>query len=253
LFEPAVFENGLPNPRHLSNEECLALARAAAMRGARRNGLPASRVKVDFPAGGFAPTRIEVSTRGEARLRLGDRQARERIPVQASATAEIAPDLNVAHGSGGGYEGPLAYRMGKPNPQLFSALESGSGGSAAPFAREATAIPRRSGHGTVRLPRSWRSNPLGGAPWVPRPGDCFAPVSGSRVSVSRHDRCSSVASASSRPVETPAFQRSSRASARVACRPLLRFVQSGSQGTFVSGLAGEEVLGIGGAGELLAQ
>jgi hypothetical protein len=34
---------------------------------------------------------------------------------------------------------------------------------------------------------------------------------------------------------------------------LLRIVQSGGQGTFVSGLAAEEVLGIGGAGELLAQ
>ena len=62
LFEPAVFENGLPNPRHLSNEEYLALARAAALRGARRNGVAASRVEVGFPAGGFAPTRIEVST-----------------------------------------------------------------------------------------------------------------------------------------------------------------------------------------------
>jgi hypothetical protein len=36
-------------------------------------------------------------------------------------------------------------------------------------------------------------------------------------------------------------------------RPSFIAFQSGSQGTFVSGLAGEEVLGIGGAGELLAQ
>lgn len=126
LFEAAVFENGLPNPRHLSNQQYLALARAAALRGARRNGVPASRVEVNFPAAGFAPTRIEVNTSGESRLRLGERRARERIPVQASATAEIAPDLNVAfgmptHGSGGGYDGPLAYRMGNPNPCLFSA------------------------------------------------------------------------------------------------------------------------------------
>jgi hypothetical protein len=39
---------------------------------------------------------------------------------------------------------------------------------------------------------------------------------------------------------------------REILKPLF-VVQSGSQGTFVSGLAGEEVLGIGGAGELLAQ
>jgi hypothetical protein len=131
LFEPAVFENGLPNPRHLSNAAYLALARAAALRGARRNGVAAGRVRVNFPGAGFAPTRIEVATAGEARLTLGDRRARERIPVEAGATAEIAPDLNVAfgmptHGSGGGYDGPLAYRMGKPTCSLFSAWWSGS-------------------------------------------------------------------------------------------------------------------------------
>jgi hypothetical protein len=128
LFEAAVFENGVPNPRHLSNEQYLVLARAAALRGARRNGVPAGRVEVDFPAGGFAPTRIEVSTSGEVRLRLGERR-RERIPVKASATAEIAPDLNAAlgmptHGSGGGYSGPLAYRMGKPmRPDVAAAFD----------------------------------------------------------------------------------------------------------------------------------
>ena len=55
LFVPAVFENGLPNPRHLSNEEFLALARAAALRGARRNGVAVGRVRVEFPAGGLRP------------------------------------------------------------------------------------------------------------------------------------------------------------------------------------------------------
>jgi D-alanyl-D-alanine carboxypeptidase len=128
LFEPAVFENGLPNPRHLSNEQYMELARAAALRGTRRNGVSASHVEVSFPAGGFAPTRIEVSVRGEASLRLGERR-RERIPVQARVTAEIAPDLNVAfgmptHGSGGGYDGPLAYRMGKPmRPDVAAAFD----------------------------------------------------------------------------------------------------------------------------------
>ena len=129
LFEPAVFENGLPNPRHLSNEEYLALARAAALRGARRNGVPASGVQVDFPPGGFAPD----ADRGQRQRRgspaLGRAAARERIPVKASATAEIAPDLNVAfgmptHGSGGGYDGPLAYRMGKPmRPDVAAAFD----------------------------------------------------------------------------------------------------------------------------------
>jgi hypothetical protein len=133
LFEPAVFENGLPNPRHLSNAAYLALARAAALRGARRNGVPADRVTVNFPGAGFAPTQIEIAVRGDARLSLGDRRARERVRVQASATGEITPDLGVAfgmptHGSGGGYDGPLAYRMGKPNPLfVFGFTKPGAG------------------------------------------------------------------------------------------------------------------------------
>jgi len=39
LFEPAFLEDGVPNPRHLSNEVYLALGRAGALRGARRNGV----------------------------------------------------------------------------------------------------------------------------------------------------------------------------------------------------------------------
>jgi hypothetical protein len=170
LFEPAVFENGLPNPHHLSNEEYLALARAAALRGARRNGVPTHRVTVDFPAAGFAPTRIEVSTQGEARLRLGER-GREPIPGKASAAAEIAPDLNVAygmpsHGSGGGYSGSLAYRMGKPmRPDV-----------AAAFDRMAAAARREAGlylsvssgfRSDAEQAVLWNANP--NPKWLPRP------------------------------------------------------------------------------------
>ena len=131
LFEPAVFENGLPNPHHLSYTAYLSLARAGALRGARRNGVGGERVRVNFPGAGFAPTRIEVATSGDARLTLGDQRARERIPVEASATAEIRPrsqrGLRYAHARlRGGYDGPLAYRMGKPTCCLFSAWWSGS-------------------------------------------------------------------------------------------------------------------------------
>jgi hypothetical protein len=70
---------------------------------------------------------VKVTTRGAARLRVGGR--RERVPVEASAAAEIAPDLDVAlgqppHGSGGGYDGPLAYRMAKPmRPDVVAAFD----------------------------------------------------------------------------------------------------------------------------------
>jgi D-alanyl-D-alanine carboxypeptidase/Putative Flp pilus-assembly TadE/G-like len=129
LFEPAVFENGLPNPHHLSNEQFLALARAAASRGARRNGVAAGRIRVEFPGGGFAPTRVKVETAGEARLRLSNHSRAERIPVRASAAADITPRLDgglgmPASGSGGGYDGPLAYRMGKPmRPDVAAAFD----------------------------------------------------------------------------------------------------------------------------------
>jgi hypothetical protein len=120
LFEPAFLEGGVPNPRHLSNEGYLVLARAAALRGARRNGMAPRRVEVSFPGTGFAPTRVTVSVRGRALIRVAARpRSRDRIEVSARATAELLPDSDVpfgmpGHASGGGYDGPLAYRQGKP-------------------------------------------------------------------------------------------------------------------------------------------
>src|SRR3954463_2433398 len=38
-FEPAVFPNGTPNPRHLSTAQYEELAREAAVRGGVRNGV----------------------------------------------------------------------------------------------------------------------------------------------------------------------------------------------------------------------
>jgi Putative Flp pilus-assembly TadE/G-like len=119
LFEPAYLEDDVPNPRHVSNEAYLALARAAALRGARRNGVPPDRVEVSFPDAGFAPTRIAVAVRGSTAVRLAPGRRRDQIPVRARAAAEIAPEAGAdmgmpAYASGGGYDGPLAYRMGKP-------------------------------------------------------------------------------------------------------------------------------------------
>ena len=131
LFEPPVFANGLPNPRHLPLPVYVALVRRAAVRGARRNGVAASGADVSFPGGGFAPTRVAVRVRGVARVRVKQSRGgrREAVPVEARAVAEIAPDLNIplgmpAVGSGGGYDGPLAYRMGKPmRPDVAAAFD----------------------------------------------------------------------------------------------------------------------------------
>jgi hypothetical protein len=130
LFEPPFLRAGVPNPRHLSTAAYLALARAAAQRGARRNGLPsalldgspaggrrAARVAVSFPGGGFAPTRIAVAIRGGGHVRLAAGRPPDRIEVEARATAELIPadDLDPSGlADGGGYDGPLAHRQGKP-------------------------------------------------------------------------------------------------------------------------------------------
>ena len=111
----------MPNPRHLPLPVYLALVRRAAVRVARRNGVEVSGADVSFPGGGFAPTRVAVRVRGVARVRVKQEAGGrgQGVRVEAHAATEIGPDLNVplgmpAFGSGGGYDGPLAYRMGKP-------------------------------------------------------------------------------------------------------------------------------------------
>jgi transglycosylase-like protein with SLT domain/D-alanyl-D-alanine carboxypeptidase-like protein len=128
LFEPPFLEGGVPNPRHLSTAHYLALARRAAADGAARNGVALRLGDVRFPDESFAPTRVTVAVRGKAKVRVQPGPA-STVPVAARATAELAPDLGVSfdqpsHGSGGGYDGPLAYRMGKPmRPDVAEAFD----------------------------------------------------------------------------------------------------------------------------------
>jgi hypothetical protein len=79
LFEPPLLPSGLPNPRHLSSAAHLALARAAARRGAVRNGLRAEGGAVRFPGGHRA-----ANTRPE---RLRTSPARAASTSRRSATA----------------------------------------------------------------------------------------------------------------------------------------------------------------------
>ncbi|HWM10910.1 MAG TPA: transglycosylase SLT domain-containing protein [Solirubrobacteraceae bacterium] len=110
LFEPAQLVDGSPNPRHLTRDEYVGLARAAAERVARANG--ADRATASFPdADSFAPVRIRVAVREEVEVRRGDE--RRRVPIHVSAEAELAPALD-GFAAGGGYDGPLSYRQGKP-------------------------------------------------------------------------------------------------------------------------------------------
>jgi hypothetical protein len=137
LFEPAFLREGVPNPRHLSTPAYLALARAAAQRGARRNGLASARLEgslaatrgaaqleVSFPGGGFAPTRVAVAVRGSGDVRLAAGRRPDRIEVEARATAELIPadDFGLSGlADAGGYDGPFALRQGermRPNVAL---------------------------------------------------------------------------------------------------------------------------------------
>ena len=126
LFEPAFLGPGVPNPRHLPEARYRSLAKAAAVRAAQRNGIRLDPDDVRLPAS-FAPTRVAVALRGDGRLSVAGRRAR--IAVTARAAAEIAPPTGAllgmpARAGGGGYDGPLAYRMGKPmRPDVATAFD----------------------------------------------------------------------------------------------------------------------------------
>jgi hypothetical protein len=103
------------SPGHLSRSEYLALARDAALQGAARNGGSLAAADVVFPdASSFAPTRVRVRVRGEARVRVT--RGAPGVPVKAEATAGLSAGAGTLGGlaAGGGYKGPLAYRQGKP-------------------------------------------------------------------------------------------------------------------------------------------
>jgi soluble lytic murein transglycosylase-like protein len=111
LFAPATIDGRL-NPLHLERSAYLAAAAARALATARLNG--AERVAVSFPDGDtFAPTRIRVTVRDPAVVTVAGR--RRSAPVVAVAEAEVAPGAAspVAPGAGD-YQGPFAYRQGKP-------------------------------------------------------------------------------------------------------------------------------------------
>ena len=126
LFEAPFLAPGIPNPRHLPELRYRALAKAAAVRAAQRNGVALDAADVKLPAT-FAPTRVAVSLRGDGDVRVPGRRAR--VAVTARAAAELTPPASVplgmpARASGGGYAGPLAYRMGKPmRPDVAAAFD----------------------------------------------------------------------------------------------------------------------------------
>jgi hypothetical protein len=171
LFEPPVLPSGLPNPRHLSTAAYLVRARQAAVRGGARNGVRLGPGDVTFGAG-FAPVRVNVKARGEVAIDVGDTGERtRRVDVQAQASAGLSPSLGnalggPAFGSGGGYDGPLAYRMGKSmRPDVAAAFDR----MAAAAARDGIALSITSAfRSDAEQARLFAVNP--NPKWVAPPG-----------------------------------------------------------------------------------
>ncbi len=170
LFEPPVLANGVPNPRHMSTPVYLARARAAARRGATRNRAALRSGDVSFPGASFAPTRVAVRVVGTSSVRVGERDRRD-VRVSGRAEAEISPGAGTAldrpaRGSGGGYDGPLAYRMGKPmRPDVAEAFDR----MAAAARRDGVALSVTSGfRSDAEQARLFAANP--NPKWVAPPG-----------------------------------------------------------------------------------
>jgi hypothetical protein len=120
LFEPVTIA-GRPNPRHLGRTEYVAIGREAGVRVARANGARDAVVTVP-DADAFAPVRIRVEVRERVVIRRGE--ARRMASLLAAAEAELAPPAGAGAAAGGGYDGPLAYRQGKPmRPDVAQAFD----------------------------------------------------------------------------------------------------------------------------------
>ncbi len=125
LFEPVMLDHRA-NPQYLEKAQYLALGRAAAAGTARANGAP--RARVSFPdEDSFGPVRIEV--RVARRFRVGTGDARRTVRLEAASVAELAPPAGAGFpdvATGGGYDGRLAYRQGRPTRCLSQLCATGS-------------------------------------------------------------------------------------------------------------------------------
>lgn len=119
LFEPPLI-GGRPNRAHLERADYVALGRRAAVATARRNG--AREIAVGFPdATTFAPVRVRVVVRDVIEVGAG-----ETVKAGARAQAELAPPAadSLGQPAVGEYNGPLAYRQGKPmRPDVAAAFD----------------------------------------------------------------------------------------------------------------------------------
>jgi hypothetical protein len=125
LFAPAELPGGRPNSAHLDRRDYLRRAALAALEAAKRNGVAAERLGVEFPdARSFAPLRVRARIRGSLEL-----PALPSVPVAAEAEAEAVPAAGATEpapetASGGGYSGPLVDRQGESmRPDVAAAFD----------------------------------------------------------------------------------------------------------------------------------
>ncbi len=163
LFEPATLD-GRPNPRHLDRAAYLELGRVTARAAARGNGAVVS--ELAFPdASSFAPVRIRVAVRERIAIERG--RERRAVGVGASAVAELSPLGPGGLPAGGGYDGPLEHRQGKPmRPDVAQAFDRMERAARADGVSLLITSAYRSDAEQEIL---WRRNP--DPRWVARPGE----------------------------------------------------------------------------------
>ncbi|HKG66741.1 MAG TPA: transglycosylase SLT domain-containing protein [Solirubrobacteraceae bacterium] len=163
LFEPASVD-GRPNPLHLDRAKYLELGRAAARATAERNGAVLG--EIAFPDhASFAPVRIRVVVRGRVVVERGG--ARRSVGAHARATAELAPLGPGGLPAGGGYDGPLEQRQGKPmRPDVAQAFDRMERAARADGVTLLITSAYRSDAEQAVL---WRRHP--DPRWVARPGE----------------------------------------------------------------------------------
>src|SRR5436190_3492724 len=119
LFEPPTIDR-VPNPRHIERAAYLALGQRAAEATARANG--ARDVRVSFPdADPIAPVRIRVAVGDPVPV-----PGHGEVAAPVAAEAELSPPGAdpAAMAGEGQYDGPLAYRQGKPmRPDVAEAFD----------------------------------------------------------------------------------------------------------------------------------
>ena len=163
LFEPAVLD-GRPNPLHLDRAAYLELGRAAARATAARNGAGAATSRSRTPRRSrpsASAWRCASASRSSAGARGGPRG------VVASATAELSPLGPGGLPAGGGYDGPLELRQGKPmRPDVAQAFDRMERAARADGVALLITSAYRSDAEQAVL---WRRHP--DPRWVARPGE----------------------------------------------------------------------------------